>query len=106
MAPSVASQAHADLSARELQVLEAIAGGCSNQEVADSLQISRETVKTHVRSILLKLQARDRTQAVVTALMAGLITLSPPGDDPMRKFQAGAVRNTGINEHAHKPAGS
>ena len=66
---------HADepLTERELDVLRSIASGHSNKIVADTLGISEETVKTHVRSILAKLSANDRTHAVTIALKRGII---------------------------------
>lgn len=62
------------LTERELEVLELIVAGCSNAVIADKLFISVGTVKTHVRSILNKLCADDRTQAAVRALRSGLVT--------------------------------
>ncbi|MEY2859002.1 MAG: hypothetical protein RLZZ74_3315 [Cyanobacteriota bacterium] len=61
------------LTARELEVLELIVAGCSNAQIADKLYITVGTVKTHVRNILGKLCADDRTQAAVRALRAGLV---------------------------------
>lgn len=61
------------LTARELEVLELIVGGCSNAQIAEKLYITVGTVKTHVRSILNKLCASDRTQAAVRALRGGLV---------------------------------
>ena len=61
------------LTDRELEVLELIVAGCSNAVIADKLYISVGTVKTHVRSILNKLCADDRTQAAVRALRSGLV---------------------------------
>ena len=58
----------APLSAREVEILEAIASGLTNRGVADALSISEQTVKNHVTSILRKLAANDRTQAVLLAL--------------------------------------
>jgi len=55
------------LSERELEVLRLMAAGLSNQEIADKLIIGVGTVKSHVHSILGKLDARDRTQAVIKA---------------------------------------
>jgi len=63
------------LTAREIEVLQAIVNGACNAEIALSLNITQETVKTHVKSILHKLKARDRTQAVVIALRASLVSL-------------------------------
>jgi DNA-binding NarL/FixJ family response regulator len=64
-----------DLSARELEVLRAIAAGNANKEIADKLGIAEETVKSHVTSILAKLHANGRTHAVTTALKRGIIEL-------------------------------
>ena len=65
------------LSTRELEVLRCIAAGESNKEIARSLDIKLPTVKIHVTHLLQKLQARDRTQAVVTGLRWGIISLDP-----------------------------
>ncbi|NEP04592.1 MULTISPECIES: response regulator [Okeania] len=62
------------LTERELEVLQLIVSGCSNAQIADKLYITIGTVKTHVRSILNKLCANDRTQAAVRALRAGLVS--------------------------------
>ncbi|MGA7858022.1 MAG: response regulator transcription factor [Terracidiphilus sp.] len=63
------------LSARERQVLGLVAKGKSNKEIAGELGITEATVKCHVSVILMRLNASDRTQAVVTALQRGLIHL-------------------------------
>lgn len=60
------------LTPRETQVLRLIAVGLSNQEIADSLTISVETVKEHVQNLLRKLSVTDRTQAAVWAVRQGL----------------------------------
>jgi DNA-binding NarL/FixJ family response regulator len=59
------------LSSREVEVLRCVAGGCSNKVVADKLSISEDTVKGHMKSIMGKLGANDRTHAVLIALRRG-----------------------------------
>ena len=61
------------LSPRELEVLNLLVEGLSNQEIADKLIISLATAKTHVRNILNKLAVDDRTQAAVLAMRRGLV---------------------------------
>jgi DNA-binding NarL/FixJ family response regulator len=61
------------LSDREIEVLERIASGGSNKEIAEALGISTQTVKNHISSILRKLSLNDRTQAVLYALRRGWI---------------------------------
>jgi two-component system, NarL family, response regulator LiaR len=61
------------LTERELEVLQLIVDGHSNASIADKLFITVGTVKTHVRNILNKLCADDRTQAAVRALRSGLV---------------------------------
>jgi two-component system, NarL family, response regulator LiaR len=70
-----ASAAADDLTARELDVLRQLACGRSNKEIAMALDISEETVKTHVGHVLGKLQVENRAQAIVQALKRGLVTL-------------------------------
>lgn len=60
------------LTERELEVLQLIVDGCSNDAIAQELYISAGTVKTHVRNILRKFCANDRTQAAIRALRSGL----------------------------------
>jgi two-component system, NarL family, response regulator LiaR len=61
------------LSPRELDVLRLIAEGLSNKEIADKLEISLSTVKTHIEDILQRLKVSDRTQAAVKAVRQGLL---------------------------------
>jgi DNA-binding NarL/FixJ family response regulator len=78
--PEIASQianhtADSSLSIREIDVLQLIAAGNANKLVADKLSISEDTVKGHVKSILSKLDAHDRTHAVTIAMKRGIIEL-------------------------------
>ncbi len=74
--PVIEPNPHNDLSERETEVLELIAQGKSNKEIADILCISIYTVKAHVRNLIQKLAVDDRTQAAVKALQSGLIESS------------------------------
>ena len=64
-----------DLSAREVQVLALIVRGQANKQIAYSLSIAEHTVKNHVKNILSKLGAQDRTQAATVAIQRGIIHL-------------------------------
>ena len=79
-APSTAPQDPliGDLTPREKEMLEAMAEGLSNAEIAHRYFLSEATVKTHVRRILTKLHLRDRVQAVVYAYETGLVVPSNP----------------------------
>jgi DNA-binding NarL/FixJ family response regulator len=63
------------LSLREIEVLRLIAAGNANKMIADQLSITEETVKGHVKNILAKLAAHDRTHAVTIGLKRGIIDL-------------------------------
>jgi DNA-binding NarL/FixJ family response regulator len=63
------------LTTRELEVLKRIVAGRSNKEIAGDLHISEATVKTHINSLLSKLNVNDRTQAATTALQRGIVHL-------------------------------
>jgi DNA-binding NarL/FixJ family response regulator len=76
VASEIAEHAGDDaLTPREIEVLKNVASGHSNKIVADRLDISEETVKTHMRSILSKLGASDRTHAVTIALRRGFLDM-------------------------------
>ena len=66
-----------ELTMREEDVMRGLCRGMTNQEIADALVVSIDTVKTHVGSLLRKLPARDRTMAVVTAFREGLVQVPP-----------------------------
>lgn len=82
------------LSVREYQVLELLAQGLNNQEIARALSIGSETLKTHMRHLMDKLEVADRTQAAVKALKEGLLVNRLPEHgsaleaEPVRKAQA------------------
>ncbi len=71
------SQLYTDLTERELQVLKLIANGLSNNQIAETLVISENTVKGHVSNILSKLHLADRTQVAVYAWQKGLVQREP-----------------------------
>ncbi len=80
VAPDIASKLaeHAvadDLSESERRVLESMAEGKSNAQIADALTLSESTIKFHVNNILLKLDVANRTEAVVVGLKRGLVRL-------------------------------
>jgi len=69
----------ADLTLREIEVLRQVALGRSNKEIADTLFISDETVKSHVGNLFSKLQVENRAQATVQALKRGMVSLEELG---------------------------
>ena len=78
--PEVAAQlseymGEESLTPREIEVLQQVAGGNRNREIGEYLGISEDTVKVHLRRIMDKLQARDRTQAITIAVRRGIIRL-------------------------------
>jgi len=81
------------LSARELQVLELVAAGRTNGEIAEVLFISRKTVSVHVTHILAKLRVPSRVAAAAIALRLGLVDV-PAGPEATRALPAGAAART------------
>ena len=73
-----AGKTEAGLSGRECQILRCLVGGESNKEIANRLNITESTVKVHMKSLLRKIQAGNRTQAAIWALTSGLV--EPPAD--------------------------
>ena len=78
LSPDVAAKladslAHPELSERELQVLKNLAAGKSNKEIAQVIYVSENTVKAYVKSILTKMDAMGRTEAIAIALKRGMI---------------------------------
>lgn len=67
-----------NLTSREIDLLNLVASGQSNRAIAQALSISENTVKYHMKNILQKLQAQNRTEAVTHAIQAGLINPAPP----------------------------
>ncbi len=78
-----------EISDREVQVLTLVAQGHGNREIGDKLSISEGTVKNHVKSIIRKLEARDRTHAVVLAMAADIL------DQPAKIILIDAARLQG-----------
>jgi len=76
-----AKNSYSPLSSREVEILDYIARGNSNKEIAKSLKISDQTVKNHITSILKKLSVNDRTAAVVHALRHGWIKMHTEDSD-------------------------
>lgn len=86
---AVPRQRHADifmppLTVREADVLALMARGLSNPEIGQRLGVSLETVRTHVKHVYMKCNARDRAQAVIAAYESGLVQLTLTGDDESR----------------------
>ena len=72
-----ARSVHRMLTPRQIEVLQLIGGGLGNEEISLRLQISRQTVKAHVKGILAKMHARDRTHALSIGVRRGIVHLDP-----------------------------
>ena len=72
------------LTARETEVLELLARGHANKQIASTLYVSEKTVKAHVSSILQKLGVRGRTQAALHAVRTGVVSLEELSEEPWR----------------------
>jgi DNA-binding CsgD family transcriptional regulator len=86
------SLARPELSPRELQVVRRLAAGDSNKEVGQMLQITEHTVKAHVKSILVKLGATGRTEAIAIAIKRGI----NPERLKRRRLLLATARTTGL----------
>ena len=64
-----------DISRRELEVLKLILRGFRNKQIANEFSLSVKTVENHVRSMMLKMQAQNRTDLVIKAIQQGIITI-------------------------------
>ena len=71
--PSSQTTSTSDITDRELEVIQLVAKGMSNKEIANTLVISEKTVKSHISSLLSKLNLKDRTQLAIHALNNGLV---------------------------------
>ena len=69
-------QSHQNLTPRELEVLQGLANGFSNKEIMEQLDLSEGTVKLHLANLRRKLDASDRTQALINGVKRGLVKIS------------------------------
>lgn len=88
------------LTRREVEVLNLIASGYANREIAAAMHLAEGTVKNHVSSILLKLNTRDRTRAIIRALQLGILGQARTAD-PSDALDQPKSSDTQIHEHGH-----
>jgi len=90
----------APLTPKELEILTYVASGYMNKQIAYKLSISEQTIKNHMSSILRKLDANDRTQAVVLAMHYGWISPQPREVPQPREATEPTINNkTKLNSH-------
>lgn len=89
--PAATPEQLAELTSRELEVLELVACGLSNEEISNRLVVTHATAKTHVSRILCKLDVRDRAQLVVLAYESGLVRSARAAGPDLRPASAGAT---------------
>jgi DNA-binding NarL/FixJ family response regulator len=83
VACALAEQMHTEaLSPREIEVLRLAAVGNTNQKIGDQLGLSEGTIKTHMKNVMAKMQAKDRTHAVLLAIQRGIISMGAGGRLP------------------------
>jgi len=100
-----------ELSERELEILELVATGASNKEIAQQLYISANTVKVHLRNIFSKIGATTRTEAAMYAVQVGLVQASPasipdeasPAGEGEEMVEAGAFSSSQVIEEPAPP---
>jgi len=89
------------LSRRETEILKYIAEGNANKRIAAYLNTSEQTIKNYIASIMRKLNANDRTHAVVLALRRGLLNMGEISDPPEWEEEPVMPARTGANRHLH-----
>ena len=87
------------LSERELELVQLLDQGLSNREIAQTLFISPNTVKVHLRNIYTKLRVSSRTEATMVALRQGLIEIELPGSDDAEAEQAASDETETLSSH-------
>ena len=104
------SQTKTTLSDRELQVIELVAAGLTNQEIADRLEISKRTVDNHISNILTKTRTTNRVALVRWALKSGKVCINDvnccplPYSNSLRELGESNVVNNGAINHSDSPA--